>query len=261
QEEDYSNLKITEIHYHPPDIISGNDTTDGRDLEFIELKNTGRAAINLSGLVLDSAVFHEFPAGLLLAPSQFYVIASKPSYFYDEYGLVASGNYSGNLSNAGEQILLSDPQGEALMNFYFSDDYPWPEEADGDGYSLSSAEANPTGNPGDEEYWTTSWKMGGTPFADNNAAGGPEPPEKPDGTLSVYPNPSTGPVTLRLISDREINQVRITLFNLSGKPVYETIIGNPGMFDLNEKGLAAGMYIMNVAAEGYNSRIRIILVK
>jgi len=75
QKEDYSNLRITEIHYHPPDIISGNDTTDGRDLEFIELKNTGRAAINLSGLVLDSAVFHEFPAGLLLAPSQFYVIA------------------------------------------------------------------------------------------------------------------------------------------------------------------------------------------
>lgn len=258
--EDYSNLRVTEIHYHPPDIIVGNDTTDGRDLEFIEFRNTGKTAINLSGLVLDSAVYHEFPEGILLAPSQFYVIASKPSYFYDEYGLVASGNYRGNLSNAGERLLLSAPGGSSIMDFYFSDDYPWPAGADGDGYSLSSAKANPEGNPGDEEYWTISVKKGGTPFAEN-VTSGPEPPGKPDGAISVYPNPSTGPVTLRLISDKEINQVRITLFNLSGKPVYETIVGNPGMFDLNEKGLAAGMYIMNVSAEGYNSRIRIILVK
>ncbi len=260
QVEDYSNLRITEIHYHPSEIISGNDTTGGKDLEFIEFKNTGKTAIDLSGLVLDSAVYHEFSEGFLLAPSQFYVIASKPSYFYDEYGLVASGNYRGNLSNAGEQILLTDPQGTSLMNFFYSDDSPWPGDADGDGYSLSSVDANPAGNPGNEEYWTISVKKGGTPFADN-VDGGPVTPGKPDGSLLVYPNPSTGPVTLRLISDKEINQVRITLYNLSGKPVYETIVGNPGMFDLNEKGLAAGVYIMNVAAEGYNSRIRIILIK
>ncbi len=80
--EDYSKLVMTELHYHPPGLPVDGDTISGKDLEFIELKNTGDVAINLSGLFLDSAVTYEFPEHTLLAPGQFYVIASKPSAFY-----------------------------------------------------------------------------------------------------------------------------------------------------------------------------------
>ncbi len=261
-DEDFSKFRITEIYYHPPDVFAGTDTiTDGRDLEFIEFKNTGKDAINLTGLVLDSAVYHEFDRGKLLAPSQFYVIASKPSVFYDNYGLVASGNYKGNLSNGGEEILLSESNGEEVMRFFFQDSSPWPDGADGDGFSLSSEEANPAGDPADYEYWTLSYKPAGTPFADNIQTG-PEPPGSlPDGSLSVYPNPTKGEVTVRLITNDEIYQARILLYDLTGKLVLDTTIGNPGMFDLNETGLPGGIYIMNVTAPGYSTRTRIILAR
>ncbi|MCU0363919.1 MAG: CotH kinase family protein, partial [Bacteroidales bacterium] len=104
----YSALRLTEIQYHPSEYIEGNDTIKAKDLEFLEFKNTGTDAIDLTGLKIDSAVRYSFPSSYLLPPGAFYVVASKPSRFFDYYGMRASGNFSGNLANEGEEILLSD---------------------------------------------------------------------------------------------------------------------------------------------------------
>ncbi|TFG42427.1 MAG: hypothetical protein E4H43_03165, partial [Bacteroidia bacterium] len=166
-DEDYTDLRITELHYHPPDLISGPDTIDGQDLEFIEFKNVGNNSINLGGVIVDSAVLYVFPEKTLLPPMQIYVLASKPKKFFNFYGMLPSGNYQGNLSNAGEEILLNDPAGAEIIDFVYDDSSPWPSGADGEGFSLSSAEINPAGFPGDFSYWTLSVVKDGTPFADN----------------------------------------------------------------------------------------------
>jgi hypothetical protein len=75
EQTDFSSFRVTEVHYHPPDLITVADTTDGQDLEFMEFKNTGLNSINLSGLVIDSAIHYSFPNDILLAPRQFWVIA------------------------------------------------------------------------------------------------------------------------------------------------------------------------------------------
>jgi len=136
QEENYNNLIVTELHYHPPDWIRGSDTVPGTDLEFIEFYNAGNQPLNLSGLRLDSAVRYSFPENMLLYPKQFYVVASNPPMFYDFYGLPASGNYSGQLSNGGEEVVLADPAGNPIIRFTYLDNLPWPPEADGTGFSL-----------------------------------------------------------------------------------------------------------------------------
>ncbi|MCK4746743.1 MAG: lamin tail domain-containing protein, partial [Bacteroidales bacterium] len=125
-----------------------DDTTESKDFEFIEFKNMGQDAINLGGLVLDSAIYYEFPEDALLPPHQFYVVASKPSAFYERYGLIASGNFKKNLSNGGEEVLLRDHAGIPVIHFIYSDHAPWPVEADGEGYSLVSTLHDPTGFPG-----------------------------------------------------------------------------------------------------------------
>ncbi len=99
---------MTEVHYHPSDLINGTDTVDGKDLEFLELKNTGNSAVNISGVTIDTAVYFTVPEGAILPPKAFYVVASKPGSFYEYYGMNASGNFQGNLSNAGEFILIND---------------------------------------------------------------------------------------------------------------------------------------------------------
>ena len=94
-DEDYTNLRVTELHYHPPDLVSGSDTIYGQDLEFIEFKNIGNNSVNLGGVVVDSAVHYIFPENVLLPPRQFFVLASKPKKFYNFYGMVPSGNLPG----------------------------------------------------------------------------------------------------------------------------------------------------------------------
>ena len=257
--EDYSDLKVTELHYHPPDFITGTDTVDGKDLEFIEFKNIGKHAIDLTGLVLDSAVYHKFPENWLLPPNKFYVIASKPAKFYDYYGLIASGNYQGNFSNSGEEVLLTDAKGNRIINFIFNDDYPWPSVADGNGYSLSSAEINPAGNPVYSSYWTQSVIKDGTPFADNIL---PDPEiagSDQKASVFVYPNPATGLISVRFRTDEMTNMIDLSLIDLAGKEVRHSNIGNPGLLDLY--GLPAGVYILKAKSSGYSARVRIILLK
>lgn len=260
-DEDYSDLRVTELHYHPPDYISGSDTTEGQDLEFIEFKNIGSNSINLGGIVVDSAVHYVFPENILLPPRQFWVIASKPKKFYNFYGLVPSGNYQGNLSNTGEELLLNDRGGDEIINFIYDDSSPWPSDADGEGYSLSSAEINPAGSPGDFSYWTLSVIKDGTPFADNVIAPEEPPVTGETGSLSVYPNPTTGLVTILLNTDEMVSRMDLMIFTVTGKLIRQESIGNPGLTDLSASGLPAGVYILKVSTSKYSKRIAVILTK
>jgi hypothetical protein len=261
QQEDFDNLRVTELHFHPPDIISGSDTTDGQDLEFIEFKNIGNNALNLTGLVIDSAINYSFPVNTLLPPKKFFVVTSKPSKFYDYYGMVASGNFQGNFSNAGEEILLTDQNGADVINFTYDDSSPWPSDADGEGYSLSSSEINPAGNPNDYSYWTLSVKKDGTPFADNVLSDTENPGQSDDGSLIVYPNPTAGIITIHLMTDEDVSDMDLMIFSTTGKIIRHITIGNPGLVDLAGFGLPDGVYILKVSTLKYSTRRAIILNK
>ncbi len=260
QQTDFDDMKVTELHYHPY-AEAGSDTSGGKDLEFIEFKNTGMNALNMSGLVLDSAVHYTFPENRLLAPTQFFVLASKPSEFYDYYGLVASGNFQGNFSNSGEEVLLYDTSGTEIIRFTYDDSSPWPYAADGEGYSLSSEDFNPGGDPQDFNYWTLSVKKDGTPFADNVLNNDGNPGSTDDGSLIVYPNPTTGLLRVQLITDQVAPGIDILLFTTTGRLLRRETIGNPGLIDLSDYGLPAGVYILKVNTPSYSTRVPVILTK
>jgi hypothetical protein len=259
-EQDFSRLKITEINYHPKDFIQGRDTIASKDLEFLEFKNIGRDAVNLSGLTIDSAVSFSFPDNILLPPGRFFVAASKPKAFYEYYGLTASGKFKGNFSNSGEEILLRDSQGHNLMDFAYSDSSPWPSKADGDGYSLSAVQINPLREPSDYSYWTASYKEGGTPFADNSVA--PTPPGSASGGyLQAYPNPTTGYLEMNVISESVIDMINLQVVDINGKVVFSTRVSNPGIIDLAAQNLPAGIYFLKSDGAAFKSATRIVLLK
>jgi hypothetical protein len=258
---DFLNLKVTELHYHPSDYIVGYDTINGKDLEFIEFKNIGLNSLNLSGLVLDSAVKYTFPANSLLAPKQFFVIASKPSKFYDYYGLIPSANFQGNFSNAGEEVLLYNSSGSSIIKFKYEDSYPWPSSADGEGFSLSSTKNNPSGNPANYSYWTLSAKIGGTPFADNLLSDNENHFSFINRSLAVYPNPTTGLINIHLIPEEDVSNMDLLVFTITGKMVRQATIGNPGLIDLSGSGLPAGVYIIKISSSKYSARIPVVLTK
>jgi hypothetical protein len=215
----------------------------------------------LSGLVIDSAVYYSFPDNILLPPRKFFVVASKPSKFFDYYGNVASGNFSGNLSNGGERIIIRKQPGQEISDFTYLDSSPWPEAADGEGYSLSSATINPAGDPGDYSYWTLSVKKDGTPFADNILTDDGNNGSERNGSLVIYPNPTHGVVTIQLITDEEVSDMDLMIFSSTGKLVRHTVIGNPGLFDLAASGWPAGVYFIKVSTSKYSSRSSVILIR
>ncbi|WP_205880831.1 lamin tail domain-containing protein, partial [Limisphaera ngatamarikiensis] len=74
-------LVITEIMYHP------TNRPDGRNLEFIELYNSGLWAEDLSGYRLSGDVEYVFPSGTTLAAGGYLVVAANPADLQAVYGL------------------------------------------------------------------------------------------------------------------------------------------------------------------------------
>lgn len=244
--DDYSKLALTELHYHPPELVYEGDTISGKDLEFIELKNTGHTAINLSGLVLDSAVFYEFPADAVLPPGQFYVIASKPSDFYLRYGLVASGNYKKNLSNGGEQGVLLDGSGTPLIQFSYSDDPPWPVEADGQGYSLVPASDFPHSDLHLYTQWRRSGHPGGSPFADDSQTLTAMPQDLDIPDVHVFPNPTSGLLHIQLPGTLQASSASLVLYGIQGELIYSREIQGNSTLHLDQLNLAGGIYLLRI---------------
>ncbi|UCH14928.1 MAG: CotH kinase family protein [Bacteroidales bacterium] len=259
QQDDYSNLKVTELHYHPADHIEGTDTIPGKDLEFIEFKNIGETGINLTGLVLDSAVYYEFPDNVVLGPKNFFVVASKPTKFYNYYGMLASGNFQGNFSNGGEEVLLTNGEGEEIIHFYYYDDSPWPVLADGIGFSMVSTEFNPQGDPNDASYWRSSLLVDGSAFKDDDGLTDIFVTEIiTDSEIKVYPNPTSDHVVISLDSPEEYQQLDIRLYNTNGMLVYQSVEENNAIVNLNNLGLSHGIYFIRIETDNVIETAKII---
>jgi len=245
---DFSKFKVTELHYHPLDKIVGVDTVEGSDYEFIEFKNIGtESAINLSGLVIDSAINYTFPENTLLAPQQFYVVAAKPQKFYERYGMLASGNFSNSFSNGGEQVLIFDSKGAVVLDFTYDDKAPWPEAPDGEGNSLVSQQFDPTGDPNSYDYWNVSASINGSPFYDDaiGASINDAFADNISDAFQLYPNPSNNEVNLKYIGFGDGN-FKLNLYDLSGSLIFSQTYYGSANISLASFNIGYGVYLLKI---------------
>ena len=249
--EDYTNLKVTELHYHPKDSLIGTAIISGKSFEFIELKNTGDKPISLAGLNFSSSVKYQFKETDVLAPKQFYVIVSKPKWFYERHFMVPSGNFSGNFSNSGEQVTISNSAGSPIINFTYLDYNPWATTPDGDGSSLSSVHRNPTGNPADAAYWAASTVYDGTPFADDlGILDTIFDRQVADNQVAVYPNPTRGKLTLKV--NKANSSIKVAIYTLSGSAIYNSSVVGSSVIDLSKLNIYPGIYLVKTKCEEKN---------
>ena len=166
--QDLRKLTLTELMYHAPDV----GVTNGNEFDFIELKNTGTNALNLSGLAFTVGVTFTFTNGTTLAPGAFCVLVRNAAAFAAKYpGVSVRGVYSGNLDNGGEALTLSHPLGATVFSVGYSDAAPWPVPPDGFGFSL--VQKNPANSqaPDKGDKWRASAAVGGSPGADDPTPG------------------------------------------------------------------------------------------
>ncbi|MBE7553474.1 MAG: lamin tail domain-containing protein [Anaerolineales bacterium] len=150
-------LRITEIMYNP---------AAGDDYEFIELKNVGSSEVDLSNVSIDEGIYFSFsPNTPPLAAGNTLILVSNPTAFAKLYpGVPIGGVYDGHLSNKGEKILITDAEGETLIELTYDDANGWPVSADGRGDSLVLVD--PNGDPNNPQNWRASTHVNGSPGGD-----------------------------------------------------------------------------------------------
>lgn len=153
------NILITEINYNP----QGTADIDERDFEFIELHNNTASPINLTGFSFTKGILYNFPTGSVLPANAYIIIAAQPRAFMQRYGFKPFGQYFGKLENSGDKVTLKDGFGSTVFSVKFDDKDPWPESADGAGYSLVPVDENSGINPDENTYWTASAELNGSP--------------------------------------------------------------------------------------------------
>ena len=142
RDSNYTDIVINEIHYNPADV----GLQDGDLFEFIELKNKSNNPVNLTGLQFTDGIKYTFPQGSILPANSFIVLADDSLAFTNQYGFSPDGNYGSNLSNAGEQVVLSDYYGNPIDVVLYDDTTPWVTGADGNGTSLGLIDSNSDNN-------------------------------------------------------------------------------------------------------------------
>jgi hypothetical protein len=149
-------LRITELMYH---------ASSGNNYDYIELHNISDTTLNLTGVHLSDGIDFTFDQ-MLLDPGQYIVIVRNLTAFRSAYGtnVNVAGGYSGNLSNGGENIVLSLPLplDLAILRFEYSD--TWYPETDGDGSSLAISDpTNPRAILSESESWRPATPSPGGP--------------------------------------------------------------------------------------------------
>jgi hypothetical protein len=165
----FSNLRITELHYHPanatPAELTAVPGADDNDFEFVELTNISQNPISLNGVKFVEGIGFDFSLGSVasLDAGESVIVVSREAAFVARYGagLTIAGEYTGRLSNGGEQIVLRDGSDQLIHDFTYSDDAPWPTAADGGGPSLEVMDTS--GDYSSAFTWVASLTSSGTP--------------------------------------------------------------------------------------------------
>lgn len=253
---------INEINYNSSSSFNTED--------WVELYNKTDNALDLSGWILkDGDDLHSFiiPQGTTLGSKQYLVIARDTTAFKTFFPAVNRlvGNMSFGFNSSGESVRLYDNNLMLIDSLKFDNKFPWPEEADGQGPTLSLK------NPGDNNLLPVSWEASannGTPGGANGSTTGID---DPGNSLPVsyslsqnYPNPFNPSTTINY-SIAKSGYTEIKIYNILGREVKTLVneIAAAGNHKIvfNASGLASGVYFYRIKSGDFVSTKKLILLK
>lgn len=195
-------LVITKINYNP---ATSSNFPESNDLEFIEIKNTGNTTVNLTGIYFrELGVTYNFPANSTLMANKSIFLASNSTVFTSKYGFAPFGQFTRNLSNSSEKLVLADGFGNVIDTVEYFDKSPWPD-ADGSGNYLQLISTTLDNNVASSWIASSGESLSTTSFS--NAT-----------RLSIYPNPASNSITID--SDTMIKSIKI--LNVLGAVIYKS---------------------------------------
>jgi len=245
---------INEINY--------NDAGDFQCQDWVELHNTSDDAADLSGwrfTVGDETV--DLPEQTVLAAGGYLLLCRDGAAFHGCYDgqIIHAVELPIKLSNAGMHLALHCTAGLLVDSLTYSDDAPWPIEADGLGATLELIDAAL------DNGQASSWQAGqqyGTPGKANSGGWetGVEITNQADPQVfslyPAYPNPFNGE-TIIVFSLNAPGPIALVVYNVLGRPVRRLQLGwtAAGVHRLswhgcNDNGetVATGVYLIQLIA-------------
>jgi hypothetical protein len=162
---------------------------------------------------------------MIAAGSSLY-LASNATVFQSRYGFSAFGQFTRNLSNKSQNLVLSDAFGNEIDKVEYFDNAPWPAEADGDGSYLQLIDYDLDNN------LASSW------IAASISTHSIELSEQ-NFQLHIYPNPVNEIIGIK--SNHVLE--RIEIMDVRGKMVYFNEM-NEYETSINVNALEAGLYFI-----------------
>ena len=258
-------IVINEIMYHPPDIGTNDNVLE----EFVELKNITGTTVPLydpayptngwrlrGGVDFDFNATHSLPAGghLLVVSFDPATDATSRAAFQAKYGSnsILVGPYQGKLDNGGESVELKKPDMPQqppspdagfvpyvlVEQVAYRDLPPWPQAADGSGWSMQRVSATGFGNdptnwiaaaptPGpagasdsDGDGMPDDWEMANSFDKNNPADAGQDADSDGMTNLQEYlagTNPRSASSTLRITATQNGSSVDLRFTAVAGK--------------------------------------------
>ena len=224
-------LVISKINYNP--LVDA--ALDSDDFEFIEIKNNSTSTVDLTGIYFGGlGLTYQFANGATISGQGSIFLSNKSETFIERYGFSPFDEFSRNLSNDSEDLILRDAYGNTIDEVTYKDSLPWPEDADGNGAFLKLVSVNL------DNSLASSW-IAQNDTADNLSMNA----FQYDNFVSLAPNP---------VSDiLKINSARgkiasIKLWSVNGK-LYDTYHLNNQQFELDMSRFENGFYILQIQTE------------
>ena len=223
-------LVISKINYHPQD----DENIDGDRLEFIEITNNGDDVVDLTGIYFrELGITYSFPVGSSVEGHEAIWLCSDSLAFISYYNSIPFGQFTRQLSNKSQKLVLADAWGNIIDEVCYSNTPPWPVEADGRGAYLELIDLDL------DNSLAESWRA---------TVGVEEYSCVP--LIQIHPNPSSGEVCLYIdVKDMSANE--ICIYDLLGRKVFvQPCILDQGYKEIRfYPNLKAGMYVLKVGCQ------------
>lgn len=215
-------LVISRIHYNP---LAGSGFTSN-DQEFIEITNTGSTSVSLSGIYLrELGVSYQFPYNSTVSAGQKIYLASNTTAFLSKYGFSAFGQFTRNLSNKSQKLVLADAFGNTIDSVQYADASPWPSSADGTGPYLQLIDVSLDNSLASSwEASSTSLAVGEYNYVTNT---------------TFFPNPASSILNVQ----SEFMLTKIEIFDYNGR-LLKQLIPNSETTQINVSDLQNGLYFV-----------------
>jgi CotH kinase protein/Lamin Tail Domain/Secretion system C-terminal sorting domain len=230
-------LVISKIMYNP--TVSA-EFPISNDQEFIEIQNAGNTTVDLTGDYFTGTGFvYQFPAYTEMLPGSRKILASNSGVFTEKYGFPPSGEFTRNLSNKGETLVLADGFGNVIDSVSYTNQAPWPN-ADGNGSYLELTD------PLSDNSLATNWT------ASTNTIVSVKENEN-DVNLRFYPSPVRDILTI----ESAVIIKSVKLYDFQGRLLQNREVNSPS-WKLDMSSCSHGMYLVQIITRSGNFIQKII---